>query len=156
MPQYHGAISEKIDYLVEGENISLFIAYYPFQKQGVEVINDLNRISNKKIWGTAYSHSRVRNLHGHDVMEQMVVNGQNNKLLIWYWYNIGGQITVNKYEAKVLQLVGMLSGQTKAYMIAVAVPVNDDIEQSRELMQKLVNDLKIPLENLKFTGSKNK
>ncbi len=156
MPQYYGAVSEKNDYLVEGENISLFIAYYPFQKQGVEVINDLNRISNKKIWGTAYSHSRVRRLHVHDVMEQMVVNGQNNKLLIWYWYNIGGQTTVNKYEAKVLQLLGMLSGQTQAYMIAVAVPVDDDVEQSRELMQKLINDLKSPLENLKLAGSKNK
>lgn len=156
MPQYYGAISKKYDYLVNGKNITLFIAYYPFQKQGAEMINDLNSISNKKIWATTYSHSRARNLYEHDVMEQVVINSRHDRLLIWYWYNLGGQITVNKYEAKILQLAGMLLGQAQAYMVAVAVPVDDDIEQSRELMQKLVNDLKAPLEDLKFTDRKYK
>ena len=153
MPQYHGAISTKSDYLVHGNKVSLFIAYYPFQKQGAEVINDLNRISNKKVWRTKYSHARLKHLPGHDVMEQVIENSQNNKRLVWYWYNVGGQLTVNKYEAKMLQLTGLLTGQPQAYMIAVSVAVND-IEQSREFLNNIVTDLKTPLANLQITSNK--
>ena len=154
MPKYHGAVSAKSDYLVQGRNVSLFIAYYPFQKQGTEVINDLNRISNNKIWRTKYSHARLKHMQAFDVMEQVIENSQNNKRLVWYWYNIGGQLSVNKYEAKVLQLAGLLMGQPQAYMVAVSVPVNENIELSREFLQKVVNDLKIPLANLQITGNK--
>ena len=154
LPEYHGAISAKSDYLVQGKNVSLFIAYYPFQKQGTEVINDLNRISNKKSWRTKYSHARLKQRQAFDVMEQVIENSQNNKRLVWYWYNIGGQLTVNKYEAKVLQLAGLLMGQPQAYMVAVSVPVNENIELSREFLQQVVNDLTIPLANLQITGSK--
>ena len=154
MPQYHAAISTKSDYQVRGGNVSLFIAYYPVQTQGKEVINDLNRISQKKLWRTKYSHARVKHLQAFDVMEQVIENSQSDKRLVWYWYNIGGQLTVNKYEAKVLQLAGLLIGQPQAYMVAVSVPVNENIERSREFIQGVVNDLKTPLANLQITGSK--
>ena len=158
MPLYHGAISAKSDYLVRGGNVSLFIAYYPFQKQGTEVINDLNRISNKKIWRTKYSHARLKHLQAIDVMEQVIENSKNEKRLVWYWYNIGGQLTVNKYEAKVLQLAGLLMGQPQAYMVAVSVPIpvhmNDDIKQSQESLLQIITDLKKPLANLQVQNSK--
>lgn len=156
MPLYHGAISTKSDYLVRGGSVSLFIAYYPFQKQGAEVINDLNRISNKKSWRTVYSHARLKYLPAFDVMEQVIDNNQNNKRLVWYWYNIGGQLTVNKYEAKLLQLTGLLMGKPQAYMVAVSVPIhmNEDVKQSREFLQDVVSDLKKPLANLQVRNSK--
>jgi exosortase A len=151
-PQYHGAINAKADYLVRDKNVTLFMAYYPFQKQGVEVINDLNRISNNKIWQTKYPHSRVRSLPVHDVMEQVIEKNQNNKRLVWYWYNISGQLTVNKYEAKAMQLAGLLMGQPQAYMVAVSVPVGDDIEQAREFIKNIINDLQRPLANFQATN----
>ena len=138
MPQYHGAISKKSDYLVRGGHVSLFIAYYPFQKQGKEVINDLNRISNKKIWRTKYPHARVKHLQSHDLLEQIIENKKNEKRLVWYWYNIGGDVTINKYEAKLLQLAGILMGRPQAYMVAVSVPVNDDVENSRKFIRDVV------------------
>ncbi|MDX2506029.1 MAG: EpsI family protein, partial [Gammaproteobacteria bacterium] len=154
MPLYHGAISAKSDYLVRGANVSLFIAYYPVQKQGNEVINDLNRITNKKLWRTTYSHARLKHLQAHNVMEQVIENSKNDKRLVWYWYNVGGRLTVNKYEAKTLQLVSLLVRQPQAYMVAVSVPVNDDIKQSREFLKNVINDLKAPLVNLQLTNSK--
>jgi len=151
MPQYHGAISKKSDYLVRGGRVSLFIAYYPFQQQGKEVINDLNRISNKKIWRTKYPQARVKHLQSHDVLEQIIDNKKNEKRLVWYWYNIGGVITINKYEAKLLQLAGILTGRPQAYVVAVSVPVNDDVENSRKFISDVVGDLKISLETLQVT-----
>jgi EpsI family protein len=148
MPQYNGAINTKSDYLVRDGNVSLFIAYYPIQKQGKEVINDLNRISNNKIWRIKYPRAKLKHLQTHDVMEQMIENSRNEKRLVWYWYNIGGQVTVNKYEAKLLQLKGLLIGQPQAYMAAVSVAINGDAEQSREFLNDIVSDLKEPLANL--------
>lgn len=155
-PQYHGAISAKSDYRVRGEDVTLFVAYYPDQKQGTEVINDLNRISNKQIWRTKYSHGRVKHLQSHDVIEQAIENNQKEKRLLWYWYSIGGQVTVNKYEAKVLQLAGLVMGRPQAYMVAVSVLVKDDPERSREFLNKIITELKAPLANLQITSSDTK
>ena len=85
-------------------------------------------------------------------IELVASNGKER--LVWYWYNIGGRLTVNKYEAKAMQLTGLLIGQPRAYMVAVSVPVKDDVEQSREFIQKLVNDLKKPLANLQVRNSR--
>lgn len=152
MPQYHGAINKKSDYLVRGERVSIFIAYYPFQQQGKEVINDLNRISNKKIWRLKYPHARVKHLQSQDFLEQIIGNEKNENRLVWYWYNIGGNVTINKYEAKLWQLAGMLSGRPQAYVAAVSVPVNDDVENARKFIRNIVSDLKISLENWQVTN----
>ncbi len=92
------------------------------------------------------------------MMEQVIENSKNEKRLVWYWYNIGGQLTVNKYEAKALQLAGLLMGQPQAYMVAVSVPIpvhmNDDIKQSQESLLQIITDLKKPLANLQVQNSK--
>ncbi len=154
LPEYRGAISSKLDYQVRGDTVSLYLGYYPFQKQGEEVINDLNRISNNKIWRTQYPHAHIKQTHNQKVLEQVIENNQNNKRLVWYWYNIGGQVTVNKYEAKILQLTGLTSGNPQAYVVAVSVPIKGDIKLSRESLQEIVTDLKIPLANLQVVHEK--
>ncbi|NOZ38017.1 MAG: EpsI family protein [Gammaproteobacteria bacterium] len=149
-PQYTGAIQMKSVHRVRGEDVSLFIAYYPKQKQGVEVINDLNSINNKKIWKNVYAHPRVRQLAGKEtknlvVLEQLIENNKKQRRLVWYWYNVGGQLTINKYEAKVMQLAGLLAAQPQAYMIAVSIAVTADIVQARGAMLTIIGELQGPL-----------
>lgn len=85
---------------------------------------------------------------------QIIENSWNEKRLVWYWCDIGGKIAINKYEAKILQLTGLLKGRAQAHVVAVSVPVNGDIQQSRNFMQSIVNDLMMPLERLESVGSK--
>lgn len=158
LPRYHGAISAKKDYqrqLDQGptDEISLFIAYYPWQKQGEEVINELNRISNTKIWQTKYSRARIQQTGNHVVLEQQIESSQNKKQLVWYWYNIGGWVTTNKYEAKVLQLAGMLLDKPQAYVVAVSIAVDDDEDQDRvrQVLQDFISDMNKLLSNLLVT-----
>ncbi|MDT8281571.1 MAG: EpsI family protein [Gammaproteobacteria bacterium] len=151
MPQYNGAISTKAEYQVRGDDVSVFIAYYPYQKQGAEAINDLNRISINKVWRTQLSSPRNRSLPAHDVLEQVIKNSQNKERLVWYWYNIGGQVTTNKYQAKLLQLLGLLTAKPQAYMVAVSMAVESDIEASRKAMLKIMTELEIPLTKLHVT-----
>lgn len=154
MPQYLGAISAKMDYQVHGADVSVFIAYYPVQKQGEEVINDLNRISNKKSWKTRWSRPAVRQWVSHKILEQVIDNPGSSSRLVWYWYNIGGRETVNRYEAKLLQLLGVATGSTQAYMVAVSVAIETDIDDARKTMRELVADLYEPLLKLQVIGNK--
>lgn len=146
LPQYHGALQMKSVHQVRGNDVSIFIAYYPRQKQGEEVINDLNRISNKKIWKTSYSRPRVlqmdnQSTDGQYALEQLIENSQNQKRLVWYWYNIGGRVTINKYEAKVMQLTGLITGQPQAYLTAVSVVIKGDVKQTRKVLGEIVADM---------------
>ncbi|MDX2503511.1 MAG: EpsI family protein [Gammaproteobacteria bacterium] len=150
LPQYHGAIQMKSVHQVRSDDASIFVAYYPTQKQGEEVINDLNRISNKKIWKTSYSRPRVilmdkQSIDNQYVLEQLIENSQNQKRLVWYWYNIGGRVTINKYEAKVMQLTGLITGQPQAYMAAVSVAIKGDVENARKALREIVSDMQQPL-----------
>ncbi|MBE9568697.1 MAG: EpsI family protein [Proteobacteria bacterium] len=149
MPIYHGSITVKKDYQVRGDDVSVVIAYYPIQKQGEEVINDLNRISNKKVWHHELSRPRTRYPVQHGVFEQLMTNSQNNKRLVWYWYNIGGQPTINKYQAKLLQLRSLLTGQPQSYMVAVSIAKKGDVETTRTALKKIVAEMEIPLASLK-------
>ena len=45
LPVYHGAIEALRTYSKHGHELHLYIGYYPLQRQGSEVISDLNRIS---------------------------------------------------------------------------------------------------------------
>lgn len=156
LPQYHGAIVKKQDYLqqqrpqidksqVSAPAISLFVAYYPVQKQGVEIINDLNRISVNKRWRKHRSRPLVRSLAAHDVNEQLLINNQGQRRLVWYWYNTGGSVTVNRYQAKGLQLLGLLTGEPQAYMTAVSMLIQGDADTTRQYM----NDFAVEIRSLK-------
>lgn len=147
-PKYQGSMSLKKDYQASTEEISLYIAYYPRQKQGEEVINDLNRISNTKIWRAKYTRPRIKSLVGHKVMEQLIENNQGIKRLVWYWYNISGWVTVNKYEAKGLQLAGMLAGNQKAYMVAASMIVDEDENHTRQQLSDFVFAMEKSLANI--------
>lgn len=151
VPQYKGAFGSKMNYQVRGHDVSVFVAYYSAQKQGEEVINDLNRISNKKIWPTQLSRPGIRRTPVHGVLEQVIKNSENNKRMVWYWYNIGGQTTINKYEAKLLQLRSLLTGKTQAFMVAVSIELND-ADAARKALQKIVVEMEKPLMNLHVTG----
>ena len=45
MPRYHGAIAALRTYHRDGDEVYLYIGYYPRQSQGRELINELNRIA---------------------------------------------------------------------------------------------------------------
>lgn len=149
-PQYHGAIQMKSVHQVRGNDASIFVAYYPAQKQGEEVINDLNRISNEKIWKTSYPRPGVllmdkQSIDNEYVLEQLIENSQKQKRLVWYWYNIGGRVTINKYEAKVMQLTGLITGQPQAYMAAVSVAIIGDVKNARKALAEITSDIQKPL-----------
>ena len=146
MPVYNGAVDQKRIYMKNNDKAIFYMGYYPVQKQGEELINDLNHINNKERWRTIYPRSRIQIVGKQQVLEQLLDNGARKQLLVWYWYNVAGIVTTNKYEAKVLQVLGLLTGKSWAFVSAVAVETNDDVDYTRQVLKDFIQAIEKPIE----------
>jgi len=135
-PVYQGAVSRKAAYFSKELNqekvIYLYVAYYPIQHQGKELINDRNNIGNEGIWNTTFMRDKIIKRKNTNVLEQSLMNKQGQRRLVWYWYQVAGYPTTNDYVAKLLQTWGVLTGNTRAALIAVAIDYDENISGSRD------------------------
>ena len=152
MPVYHGAVTKKKAYQKGVDRIILYIGYYPVQTQGVEVINETNKIANKGVWEEVYPRARLRQEGNQQVLEQLLVRGDGKQRLVWYWYRVAGQISTNKYEAKILQLLGIVTGKPQAFVAAVAVDSNDDADYARMVLHEFLLKMGASLDEVAIGG----
>jgi EpsI family protein len=145
LPEYHGAISRKQVYRKDGEQVELYIGYYPAQKQGQELINDLNRIDNPEEWRSRNPRGSLRRLGDREVLEQELGKSSGVQYLVWYWYGVAGQMTVNPYQAKGLQVWGLLTGKPQAFVSAVAVNIGADVSHARNLLGEFLEEMDTPI-----------
>ncbi|MDH5611245.1 MAG: EpsI family protein [Gammaproteobacteria bacterium] len=146
-PVYHGAINQKQIYEMSNNKVILYMGYYPVQKQGEELINDLNHISTKDGWRSVYPRPLIQQIEDKLILEQVLDNGEKEQRLVWFWYNVAGTVTTNKYEAKFLQVLGLLTGKTWAYIAAVAVDKNDDVDISRRILKDFIGSIEEPIKS---------
>jgi len=147
MPVYHGAVDQKLLYKKNNGEVIFYVGYYPAQKQGEELINDLNYINNKDIWHTVYPRPRLQSLYDQQVLEQLLANGAGKQRLVWYWYNVAGTVTTNKYEAKVLQVLGLLTGKSWGFVTAAAIETNNDVDFTRQVLKDFILSIEKPMKN---------
>jgi EpsI family protein len=148
MPEYHGAITRKQAYQKGSERVTLYIGYYLVQKQGEELINDLNRISNTDVWRTRYPRGRLQQAGDQPVLEQLLEKGDGAKRLVWYWYRVAGRHTTNKYEAKALQVLGLITGKPQAFVVAVATDMGGDAGHARSVLREFLATMQVSLDRL--------
>ena len=145
-PVYHGAIDRTRIYANANDKVIVYAGYYPFQKQGEELINDLNSITNKEVWKAYYPRARLKQVGEQQVLEQLLKKSSSEQRLVWYWYTLAGQSTTSKYAAKLLQLLGLLTGDQRAWVIAVAVDHHGDGKHAREVLHDFVSTMAKPLD----------
>jgi len=148
IPTYHGAFAEKGVYRKAEHEVYLYVGYYPSQTQGQELINDLNRISSKKNWQMRYPHGRTRKIDNQMVLEQVLESSSGQQRLVWYWYSVAGWLTTNEYEAKVIQVLGMFTGNRQASVIALAADFGDDAGDVRKVLRGFLSAMGQPLAQL--------
>ncbi len=146
-PVYHGAMEAKYSYRKEGRQVTVFVGYYKNQHQGDEMVNDLNRIANKKVWRPQYVRDRLQHRQGYTVREQLLARTNSQNKLVWYRYNVSGKDTVNKYEAKLLQALGVFTGNAQAYVVAASTYSGSDTGEARKLLADFFADMKMFMNN---------
>ena len=140
--QYRGAITHKMAFHDKiNHEIHLYLGLYPTQRQGEELINDLNKISDDKIWRIKYQRAKLHNVGGQQVLEQLLEKNDGTQRLVWYWYHVAGQNTVNKYHAKALQVLGFFNGKRQASIVAIAAKLDDEPEYTREILGRFAAEM---------------
>lgn len=75
------------------------------------------------------------------MLEQLLQNNDGTQRLVWYWYHVAGQDTVNKYQAKALQVLGLLNGKRQASIVAIAAKLDDEPEDTRAMLAQFAKDM---------------
>ncbi|HHO59737.1 MAG TPA: EpsI family protein, partial [Thiotrichales bacterium] len=133
-PVFHGATTVSQAYRQDNQQVTCFIGYYPRQRQGEELINDLNSIANHDVWIGQYAHERKLTVAGIDRREQLLKTASGGKMLVWYYYNVAGYKTSSRYLAKLYQVAGLLSGDASAYVVIAATPVVTGLPAARSVL----------------------
>ena len=122
-PTFGGSDARFMETYSNGEHeVTLFIAYYAYQRQGAEVVNQSNQFSHKKGWQRSGGGQGEAKVDGEpmDIHSTRLVFNDDHRL-VWSWYWVDGRFTGNPYVAKLLQAKAqILGGLPAAAVIAVA------------------------------------
>lgn len=106
-PEFIGATESKGSYSKGHMRVEVYVAYYSRQTQGAELIGwnnaSYNSDRSKRLGGGSDSFSLVEDRQNWQVLYNRVTS-QNEKRLIWYWYEIDGKPTTNKFTAKLYEM----------------------------------------------------
>ncbi len=151
-PFYPGAVTGKHEYRNNGNAVFMYVAYYPVQSQGKELINDLNRIAGKSIWKASNAKVRIAELSGIPVLEQRLKTDSGRQRLVWLWYEVAGWRTTNRYAAKLFKVAGAIMGRSRAAVIAVATDVSGDAENARQRIDSFISNAAFPVFQVVTSG----
>ncbi len=142
-PQYQGAIDRKMVFQDNnGHKIYLYLGLYLEQVQGKELIYYSNSISDTEVWRVSNQRAKPYETGGQQVLEQILVKSDGTKRMVWYWYRVAGQNTINKYHAKALQVLGILIGKRQASIVAIATKLDDEPEYTRAMLEQFTVEIK--------------
>lgn len=126
-PLSHGSSHESFSYYSKNNiNFQLYLANYTRQSQGLEMIYVDNRLFDPSRW---YLDSQSKLLiAGSEILPQIQLlklnRNQQRQRLIGFWYVINGQVTADKYMAKLLEINATIQGRPGATLIAIALDYN--------------------------------
>ena len=134
--------------------MTLYLGLYARQQQGHELVYYNNRIAEPDIWREMV---RLENLSPPQIMqvrEHRLVSTDGQRRIVWSWYRVAGRTTTSRYMVKLLQVAGLLTGTTRAAVVAVATDGGDDVEAARRRLGDFVTIMNSQLMDLADGRSK--
>lgn len=137
-------------YCKDGERVSLFIGYYPHQKQGHEAANQLNSLNPAE--GEDFTASKIQTMgylpvviEGNTVdIESSIVVRHGQVYRVWRWYRVGSQLTSDTVQAKLLEAYSkLIEGRGDALFMVIATPVpgTSDVNKADKLLQDYTDNI---------------
>jgi len=142
-PVFVGASAEVLQpYKAGADEVSLYVAYYPAQGQGREVIYHANRMADDEAWKRLETRRITLTVDGAPLrvrLERMKgYPGPRRVAAYWYW--IAGHHTADPVEAKLYQVMEALgAGNQSAAAIAITMVEPDDAEAMRATLQRFLD-----------------
>lgn len=141
-----------------GARIDLYIAYYTSQRQGAELISNFNQISSERVLSRAASGTRNVTVEGAPTAvnwARLLGRGQSNRVAYHYFW-VAGQITANKFYAKVLQAVNQLvSGPESSAAIIITTTYDENWRAAENTLQDFLGSVKPITSLLRDVSQKN-
>jgi exosortase A len=115
-------------YAKDEQQVALFLAYYVYQRQGAEVVNQQNDFVDATNWTLVKRGHRDVNVDGLPVRVAVLrIRSDQTARLVWYWYWVDGRFTASPYVAKAREAMAKLLGrENAAAVIAISSEYTDD------------------------------
>ena len=127
-------------YAKDDARAGLYIGYYRNQRRGAQLITSQNTlvVSSNVEWRNT-GETRVSGFSMDNVapIEAQLRGRSSSGLLVWRWYWIDGQYTVNPYWGKVLQAKSKLLGRGDSAAVVIAYT---DLDTDRDAAARRLQD----------------
>jgi exosortase A len=144
-PEYKGMDARLVQTYRKGDrSVTLFLAYYRYQRQGAELINSQNVMIHQEdpVWSNVGEEVRDSGHGGPGEVIQTKLRSTGTRLLIWNWNWLNGTETVNAYWAKLQESMARLLGRREdAAAIIVYTPQLDTDDQTAAVLQQFLSDM---------------
>lgn len=123
--------------------VGLYVGYYRNQSQGTPLISSQNVLvhSGDREWANSGETERALVFNDEKIaLIEAQLRGGTTRLLVWRWYWVDGQFTLNPYWAKLLQAKSQLFGRGDDGAVVIAYTTLDaDREAARASLQAFVD-----------------
>ena len=141
-PHFRGAdFVEPIEFQHDSHH-TIFInaVYFKQEAQGRELVNDLNRIANEKIWSISSPDQSSAKPHSIPVDRYVIKNSTDGKLLVNGYYQIGADKLIGALRVKLAQLFNLFSDSHVQAYIAYGINCKTDCEKASGKLSAFIDD----------------
>jgi exosortase A len=121
---------------------SLYIAFYARQRDGAELINEVNAFYDEDLWKPRRESNRqvpLSDAETIEVREIELVSSAGQERLVWYWYRMADRRTTNPTVGKLWQLWNSLSGSPAGAAIVVSAARLESLDATRTNMEQFLS-----------------
>ncbi len=140
LPDYKGAdLTIGTVYQGATAGVQAAVAYYSSSKPGASLIDYANRIADGESWLQLTSERDYLQLSGH-VKEVTIRSGAGSDRIVWYWYRVGGRVSTEKYQAKLFEVVGILTGRPDGALIMISAGYDVHPDDARRMLSSFYEE----------------
>lgn len=137
-PHFHNASQGHAVYELNGTRVTLFKAEYAQQNREAHLFHPRNELFSAD-W--VELERSIKNVDlGESSRGLIDVHGQleRDQFIVWYWYEVAGQITTTRQGAKLAELLALPRGRSDGRVIALAARCEGDCAETRTALRRLL------------------
>jgi EpsI family protein len=140
-PRFQNAdLEQAMTFTCSGASVSVYVAAYASALQGKELISSAHQVVPPD-WDRSSDSSSyaIRSQGGRDrSVDETRVDAEAYKAVIWYWYEVDGNVAAGSLMAKTYQVMALMRGQPAGgRVVVIETPAGTDIRRARERLESV-------------------